>query len=244
MGTVAFHFARLDLVLLRDIRLLGTATTILLTCLRYGRTVRSSVCLELPQNSPAGVNGTVMPVVRPCLSKPRAAFNAQARAVVLALGREWEREHQGVPEGRLKIEQVPVQRVPVILRVTAVLLITEQFLAPDFESPCYRFEAARALTRQRRAGRHRDEDALADRLQPDVKAQVRALRDTSHASTEVRWRGYDPSLAERCSRAPRNGPGVEDERPLRAAVSASCLAGGRHENHILSKVAGDQTTRR
>jgi hypothetical protein len=125
MGTVAFHCARLDLVLLRDIRLLGTATTILLTCLRHGRTARSRVCLELPQNSPAGINGTVMPVVRSRLGKPRATVNAQAGAVVLALGREWEREHQGVSESRLKVEQVPVQRVPVLLRVTAVLVITE-----------------------------------------------------------------------------------------------------------------------
>jgi hypothetical protein len=39
-GAAAFHCARRDRVLLRDILLLGTATSVLLTCFRHGRAVR------------------------------------------------------------------------------------------------------------------------------------------------------------------------------------------------------------
>jgi hypothetical protein len=67
------------------------------------------------------------------LGKPRAAFGAQPGAVFLAPRRERQRENQGISEDRLKIEQVPVQRVPVLTGVPAVLLITEQFLAPDLD---------------------------------------------------------------------------------------------------------------
>ena len=68
------------------------------------------------------------------LGKPRTAFGAQPGAVFLAPRRERQRENQSISEDRLEIEQVPVQRVPVLTGVPAVLLITEQFLAPDLDA--------------------------------------------------------------------------------------------------------------
>jgi hypothetical protein len=74
-----------------------------------------------------------MVVVRARLGKRRTTFGTQPGAVFPAPRRERQREHQGISEDRLKIEQVPVQSVPVRTGVPAVLLITEQFLAPDLD---------------------------------------------------------------------------------------------------------------
>ena len=132
-GAVVFHCARRDLVLLRDILRLGTATSVLLTYLRYGRAVRAWLHRDLTQGCPPGVQGRAMVVAGARLGKPHAAFGAQPGAVFLAPRRERQRENQGISEDRLEIEQVPVQRVPVLTGIPAVLLITKQFLAPDLE---------------------------------------------------------------------------------------------------------------
>jgi hypothetical protein len=128
---VAFQFARRDRVLLRDILRLGTATSVLLTYIRNGRAVRAGLHRDLTQSCPPGVQVRAMVVVRAHLGKPRTTFGAQPGAVFLAPRRERQRENQSISEDRLEIEQVPVQRVPVLTGIPAVLLITEQFLAPD-----------------------------------------------------------------------------------------------------------------
>ena len=142
---MAFHFARLDLVLLRDILRLGTATSVLLTYLRHGGTARSCLHRDLPQSCPPGVQGRAVPMSGTRLGKPYTAFGAQPGAVFLASRRERQREDQSISEDRLKIEQVPVQRVPVLATIPAVLLITEQFLAPDCNCLGHGLEAPRAL---------------------------------------------------------------------------------------------------
>ena len=96
VGAVAFHFARLDLVLLRDILRLGTATSVLLTYLRHGGTVRSCLHRDLPQSCPPGVQGRAVVMFRARLGKPHAAFDAQPGAVFLASRRERQRENQGI----------------------------------------------------------------------------------------------------------------------------------------------------
>src|SRR5215472_7741884 len=166
VGAEAFHRARRDLVLLRDILRLGTATSVLLTYLRYGRAVRAWLHRNLTQSCPPGVQGWAMVVAGAHLGKPCTAFGAQPGAVFLAPRRERQRENQGISEDRLEIEQVPVQSVPVLAGVPAVLLITEQFLAPDLDGLGHRFEAPRALPRHRRGGRGGDEHAFGDGLKP------------------------------------------------------------------------------
>jgi len=149
-------------VLLRDILRLGTATSVLLTYLRHGGTVRSCLHRDLPQSCPPGVQSwaVVMPGAR--LSKLHPTFDAQPGAVFLASRRERQRENQGISQDRLKIEQVPVQRVPVLATIPTVLLITEQFLAPDCDCLGYRFEAPRALTRHGCRGSDCGEHTLGD----------------------------------------------------------------------------------
>ena len=84
VGAVAFHFARLDLVLLRDILRLGTATSVLLTYLRHGGTVRSCLHRDLPQSCPPRVHGRAMVMSGARLGKPHAALGAQPGAIFLA----------------------------------------------------------------------------------------------------------------------------------------------------------------
>ena len=84
------------------------------------------------------------------LGKPHATLGAQPGAVFLAPRRERQREDQGISEGWLKIEQVPVQRVPVLATIPAVLLVTEQLPALDRDRLGYGLEAACALARHRR----------------------------------------------------------------------------------------------
>jgi hypothetical protein len=88
---VAFHFARRDLVLLRDILRLGTATSVLLTYPRYGRTVRTVLHRDLPQSCPPGVQVWAVVVAGASLGKPHTAFGAQPGAVFLAPRRERQR---------------------------------------------------------------------------------------------------------------------------------------------------------
>ena len=106
-GADAFHWARRDLVLLRDILRLGTATSVLLSSLRRGRAVRSVVGQALREACPPRVDCGRMPVVSACPGELSAAFGAQSWAVVPAQRRERERQYQGVTKDRLEIEQVP-----------------------------------------------------------------------------------------------------------------------------------------
>jgi hypothetical protein len=168
-GAVAFHFARRDLVLLRDILRLGTATSVLLTYPRYGRTVRTVLHRDLTQSCPPGVQVWAVVVARARLGKPHTAFGAQPGAVFPASRSERQRENQGISQGRLKIEQVPVQRVPALTGIPTVLLITEQLLTPDANGLGHRVQTARALPGYRRGNRGGDEHALGDRLQPDLE---------------------------------------------------------------------------
>jgi hypothetical protein len=209
-GAVAFHFARRDLVLLRDILRLGTATSVLLTCPRHGCTVRSCLHRDLPQSCPPGVQGRAVVVSGARLGKPYAAFGAQPGAVFLAPRRERQRENQGISEDRLKIEQVPVQRVPVLLTIPAVLLITEQLPAQDCDRIGYRLEAPCALAGHRCRRPGRDEHTLGDRLEADLQVQVRTFGDPRHAGMQVLGSGHDPGFGARRSRAAVEAPGIED----------------------------------
>ena len=165
-----------------------------------------------------------MVVVRARLGKPRTTFSAQPGAVFLAPRRERQRENQGISEGRLEIEQVPVQRVPVRIGAPAVLLITEQFLAPDLDRLGHRFQAPGALTRHRRGGRGGDEHALGDGLEPDLKVQFGALRDPGHAGVEMRRSGHGPGFGTRGTRAAVERPGVEDQQPTGVGAGAGSPA--------------------
>jgi hypothetical protein len=158
------------------------------------------------------------------LGKPRTAFGTQPGAVFLAPRRERQRENQSISEDRLEIEQVPVQRVPVLTGVPAVLLITEQFLAPDLDGLGHRLQAPRTLPRHRRGGRGGDEHALGDGLKPDLKVQFGALRDPGHAGVEIRRSGHGPGLGACGSRAAIKRPGVEDQQPTGVGAGAGSPA--------------------
>ena len=224
VGAVAFHFARRDLVLLRDILRLGTATSVLLTYPRYGRAVRTVLHCELTQSCPPGVQVWAVAVAGASLGKPHTAFGAQPGAVFLAPRRERERENQGISEDRLEIEQVPVQRVPGFNGIPAVLLITEQFLTPDLKRLGHRLQAARALTDGRGGDRAGHQHALGDRLQPDVEVQFGALRNPGHAGVKIRGSGHGPGFGARRPRAVVKHPGIKNQRPTGVGAGAGRLA--------------------
>jgi hypothetical protein len=144
------------------------------------------------------------------LSKPHATFGAQPGAVFLASRRERQREDQGISQGRLKIEQVPVQRVPVLATIPTVLLITEQFLAPDCNRLGYGFEAPCALTCHGCRCPHRGEHSLGDRLETDLQVQVSTFGNVGHAGMQVCRCGRGPGLGARGSRAVIKDPGIEN----------------------------------
>jgi hypothetical protein len=158
------------------------------------------------------------------LGKPRTTFGTQPGAVLLAPRRKRQRENQSISEDRLEIEQVPVQRVPVLTGVPVVLLITEQFLAPDLDGLCYRFQASCALPRHRRSGCGGDEDALGDGLQLDLEVQFGALRDPGHAGVEIRGSRHGPGFGTHRSRAAFKRPGIEDQRPTGVGAGAGSPA--------------------
>jgi len=219
-GAVAFHFARRDLVLLRDILRLGTATSVLLTYPRYGRAVRTVLHRDLTQSCPPGVQVWAVVVTGARLDKPHTAFGAQPGAVFLASRSERQRENQSISQGRLKIEQVPVQRVPALTGIPTVLLITEQLLTPDTNGLGHRVQAARALPGYRRGNRGGGEHALGDRLQPDLEVQFGALRNPGHSGVEVRGSGHGPGFGARRPGAVVKRPGIKNQQPTWVGAGA------------------------
>ena len=161
-----------------------------------------------------------MVVARARLGKPHTTFGAQPRAVFLASRRERQRENQSISQGRLKIEQVPVQRVPALTGIPAVLLITEQFLTPDPQRLGHRLQAARALPGYRRGDRGGDEHALGDRLQPDLEVQFGALRNPGHAGVEIRGSGHGPGFGACRPGAVIKHPGIKYQQPTGVGAGA------------------------
>ena len=227
-GAVAFHFARRDLVLLRDILRLGTATSVLLTYPRYGRAVRTVLHRDLAQSCPPGVQVWAVVVAGARLGKPHTAFGAQPGAVFLASRREWQCENQGISQGWLKIKQVPVQRVPALTGIPTALLITEQLLTPDTKGLGYRRQAARALPGHRRGDRGGDEHPLGDRLQPHLDVQFGALRNPGHAGVQVRRSGHGPGFGACRPGAVVQRPGIKNQQPTWVGAGAGGLAKCRH----------------
>src|SRR5215469_18030845 len=91
-GAVAFHWARRDLVLLRDIFRFGTATSLLL--------ITSEVLQCRPHRAPALVAVTWLGV-----GKPHTALHAQPRTAILAAGRERQLQHDRVTQRRFQVQQ-------------------------------------------------------------------------------------------------------------------------------------------
>jgi hypothetical protein len=154
------------------------------------------------------------------LGKPHATFGAQPGAVFLASRRERQREHQGISEDRLKIEQIPVQRVPVLVTVPILLLITEQFLALDCDRLGNGVKAPRTLTHYRCRCADSGKHTLGDRLEADLQVQLSALGNPCHAGMKMCGGGRGPGLGARRSRAAIKAPGIENQRPAWVGAGA------------------------
>jgi hypothetical protein len=158
------------------------------------------------------------------LGKPHATFDAQPGAIFLASRRERQREYQGISEDRLKIEQIPVQRVPVLVTVPILLLITEQFLALDCDRLGNGIEAARALSHHRCRRGDRGKHTLGDRLETDLQVEVSTLRNPGHAGMKMRGGGRGPGFGARRSRAVIKAPSIENQRPAGVGAGAGGLS--------------------
>src|SRR5215472_19219550 len=112
-GAVVFHWARRDLVLLRDIFRLGTATSVLLSLSRHGIRPRCGyfilaptaawlpaiwpICPKVLQRGPHSA-ALLMSVSGLGIGQPDAALDAQPLAPLLAQGRERQLEHDRVAQ--------------------------------------------------------------------------------------------------------------------------------------------------
>ena len=85
---------------------------------------------QVPQHCPdAAVIG--VPVLWLGVGEPDAARSAQACAIRRAERRKGQLEHQRVPKGGLKVEQVSIQKIPVIVRVARARRRTTPGIAPS-----------------------------------------------------------------------------------------------------------------
>jgi hypothetical protein len=134
-GAVVFHCARRDLVLLRDIFRLGTATSVLLSLSRHGIRPRCryfilaltagwllAIWLVGPKVLQRGPHSPtlLMPVSGLGIGQPDATLDAQALAPLLAQGRERQLEHDRVAQRPLQVQQTAAVQPVAVLRVRSL----------------------------------------------------------------------------------------------------------------------------
>ena len=145
------------------------------------------------------------------IRQPDAALGAKPRAVVGAQRRERQLEHERVAQGRLEIEQVSVQKIPVGILVAR--LVGEQLGEPDLRRGSEQVQAPRALADQRRPHGSGYQYTLSDPLEPDIQLELGPFRNVDKLDTQTsRGRGR---ACLRTHGARAKGPGIEHERLLR-----------------------------
>jgi len=217
-GATAFHRARRERVLLRDIFRFGTATSALLSvvCVIPADPGRSVCGVQQPQRRPSWVGAVAMAMLRAEFREPATALRAQARAVARAKRRKRQREHHRVAAGWLEVEVVTVEVVLLFccLAVPSDLgnQVTEEFLETNLDGRGNGIQTARALARKRRAHRAGSQHALHHCLEPYVQFEAGTRRDGDHLNPEAGRRPHCAVLSTRGSRLAPERTHVENER--------------------------------
>jgi hypothetical protein len=212
--------------LLRDIFRFGTATV-----LSYVG-VAVLVLLGLRQSAQGGpprVDRRVVPVVG-VVREPGPALGAQPGTVVLAQRLERQCEHHRVPQQRLQVDQVVLQRadLELLLRIDVLVVVDEQLLEPHLDLVGDRLQAPCALTLESGSRRTRDQDALHDRLQPQVELDRRAVGDTEDLDAQT-CRGLNrPRHLALGPRAATELASIEHERRSRVQLAQWFTFGSGH----------------
>jgi hypothetical protein len=183
LGATAFRCERRCRVLLRDIFRFGTATV-----LSY---VGGAVFVRLglgqrTERRPPRVDRLVVPVVG-VVREPGPTLGAQPGTVVSAQRLERQCEHHRVPQQGLQVDQVFLERadLELLVRIDVQVVVDEQLLEPHLDLVGDRLQAPRALTLERGSRRTRDQDALHDRLQPQVELDRRAFGDAEDLDAQI-----------------------------------------------------------
>lgn len=202
----AFHWARRDLVLLRDILRLGTATSALLRNRGTGGPGILSGLVSRKQILQHGPDTSVtwVPVVRLGIGQPDPARAAKPLAADITQRRQRQLKHEGIPQRGLKVEQVTIEQVPIIagpVRRVRLAPAThageEQLLEPHLRARSELIEAPCALASQRCRHLGGDQNPFANFLKLNIKLKPRALRHPHQARAEFGWRGDHALLAAR-----------------------------------------------
>ena len=138
------------------------------------------------QGRPPRVDRLVVRVVG-VVREPRTALGAQPGTVVLAQRLERQCEHHRVPQQRLQVDQVVLELadLELLVRVDLAVVVDEQLLEPHLDLVGDRLQAPCALTLERGSRRTRDQDALHDRLQPQVELDRRTFGDTEDLDAQI-----------------------------------------------------------
>ena len=190
---VAFQFARRERVLERDVFRFGTATSVPFLLVAGRRR-------DVLQRRPSWVK--LVMVVRRVFCQARPALGTQARTVAPAYGLERHGRNHGIPEHRLEVEQVAhklVHLVVVLLGrhlmvVSRAIGVGEQLLEVTPHMAGDRVQAPHAGAGCRGMCRASQQNALDDRLQPQIQLDGLSRRYGDHGDVTEVVRGRDGPL--------------------------------------------------
>src|SRR3954471_3939721 len=142
------------------------------------------------QRGPAWVY-LFVPVLVGLVGEPSATCRAQACALIVADGPQWQREHDGVPQPRLEVDQVAFEPADLFV-VRLVPWIGVELADLGLDRCGDRVEAARALPGHRGTGLPGDEDALHDRLEAQAELDRAAFGHADEVQLEPGRSGHGP----------------------------------------------------
>jgi len=179
---VAFQFARRERVLDREVFRFGTATSVPFL-LGVGSLLVAGRCCDVLQRRPSWIKLVV--VVRRVFCQVHPTLGTQTGTVAPAYRLERQGRNHDIPQHGLKVEQVAHKLVHVVVIivlgrhlvvVSRAIGISEQLLEMTPHMAGDRIQAPHASTGCRGMCRTSHENALHDRLQPQVQLDGLARR--------------------------------------------------------------------
>ena len=124
----------------------------------------------------------------------------------------------------------------LLVRVDVAVVVHEQLLEPHLDLVGDRLQAPRALALEPGSRRTRDQDALHDRLEPQVELDRRAFGDTEDLDAQICWSRHRPRHLALGPRAATELACIEHERRSRVQFAQGSTSGSGHNRSAVNRI--------